>query len=156
MAGLAIRSTSVSVVVLHLDGATPETLLLKRNETLVGEWCQVAGGIEAGETAVDAAKRELLEETGLRPARFFSADFCENFYDAERDELVFIPVFVAFVRERDVALNPEHSDFCWMDLTEAIEAVPFAGQRAMLRHINAEFVERQPDTRLEIKDPTQG
>ncbi|MBB3464556.1 8-oxo-dGTP pyrophosphatase MutT (NUDIX family) [Rhizobium sp. BK377] len=40
-------------------------LLLRRNHTLVGEWCQIAGAIEEGEKAWEAALREVNEETNL-------------------------------------------------------------------------------------------
>jgi len=44
-------------------------LILKRAETKIYEhlWQGVAGKIEPGESAPEAAKRELMEETGLTP-----------------------------------------------------------------------------------------
>ncbi|WP_312882971.1 NUDIX domain-containing protein [Rhizobium etli] len=38
----------------------------RTGSTLSGEWCQIAGGIEHGETAWQAALREAKEETGCR------------------------------------------------------------------------------------------
>ena len=48
-----------------------KVLLQKRSDT--GMWCYHGGAIELGESAEEAAKRELLEETGLQ------ADFLELF-----------------------------------------------------------------------------
>lgn len=64
---------------------------------LAGIWCQIARKVEGGETAWQAALRELYEETGLAPDAFYSADICEQFYEADRDAITVAPVFVAFI-----------------------------------------------------------
>ena len=40
-----------------------EILLQRRSDT--GHWCLPAGGVELGETAFEALRREIFEETGL-------------------------------------------------------------------------------------------
>ena len=42
-----------------------EALLVHRSPEQGGYWHVVAGGVESGETAVEAAEREFSEETGL-------------------------------------------------------------------------------------------
>ncbi len=79
MPEIPIRAFLVSLVVLRKTDARHEVLLLERTQTLVGEWCQVSGSIEEGETAWQAALRELNEETGLKPGALYSADTCEQF-----------------------------------------------------------------------------
>ena len=74
MAEISIRSFGVSVVLLRKTKPQTEVLLLRRNQTLVGELCQIAGGIEDGEKAWETALREVKEETGLA-GRGNSADF---------------------------------------------------------------------------------
>nr|WP_246729072.1 NUDIX domain-containing protein [Rhizobium leguminosarum] len=61
MAEIPIRCFAVSVVVIRKRTAGYEVLLLRRNHTLVGEWCQVAGGIEDGEKAWKTALRESVK-----------------------------------------------------------------------------------------------
>ena len=79
MAEISIRSFGVSVVLLRKAEPQTEVLLLRRNQTLVGEWCQIAGSIEDGEKAWETALREAKEETGLDYDRLYSADICEQF-----------------------------------------------------------------------------
>jgi dATP pyrophosphohydrolase len=54
-------STEVVVVVRRED----EFLALRRVPERLGYWSLVAGGVETGESPVEAARRELREETGL-------------------------------------------------------------------------------------------
>lgn len=153
---IPIRSFAVSVVVVRKNGADSEILLLRRTRTLAGEWCQIAGAIEAGETAWQAALREVGEETGLQPTALYSADICEQFYEADRDAISILPVFVGFVRPKDdVRLNAEHDEFRWVTFDEALRMVPFAGQRNVLAHIRREFIDREPSRWLLIRAPGQ-
>ena len=52
-------------------------LLLKRAKTKIYEhlWQGVAGKIEKNESAIEAATRELMEETGFTPCKMFVADY---------------------------------------------------------------------------------
>ncbi|WP_120499901.1 NUDIX pyrophosphatase [Roseovarius sp. EL26] len=143
MSEIPIRSFMVSLIVLRKVETEAEVLLLKRTQTLTGEWCQVAGGIEGNETAWQAALRELMEETGLSALKLYSADICEQFYEADRDAITMAAVFVAIVGDNDViSLNHEHSDFQWVSFEQARDMVPFAGQRNVLRHVEEEIVNR--------------
>jgi dATP pyrophosphohydrolase len=136
---LEIRSNSVSVVVVRLRGHSAEYLLLRRaTDYLRHQWCQVAGAVEQGETAWQAAIRELKEETGLEAESLYSADRFEQFYRPDWDALVLAPLFVAYVpADAGVHLNHEHTE-------EAVRILPFFAQRANIQHVQTEFVERQP------------
>ncbi|MDX8350330.1 NUDIX domain-containing protein [Cognatiyoonia sp. IB215446] len=151
MADLPIHSFSVSLVILREVAGEAEVLLLQRSATLMGEWCQITGTIEAEETAWQAALREMREETGLTPLRFYSADICEQFYEPHRNAITLVPVFVAFVDyDVEIVLNPEHSGYKWVSLDWAEDMVAFGGQRRVLRHVKQEFVVRDPNEALRI------
>jgi dATP pyrophosphohydrolase len=155
MQEIPIRSFAVSVVVIRASEAGYDVLLLRRNRSLAGEWCQIAGGIEPGETAWKAALRETEEETGLALEKLYSADICEQFYEADRDSISLLPVFVGYAQpEAIVRLNPEHSEFRWVAFDKAAEMVPFAGQRHVLAHVRREFIERKPSHWLLIHPRT--
>ena len=153
MPEIPIRPFLASLVAIRKTEVDFEVLLLRRTQTLVGEWCQVAGSIEEGETAWQAAKRELKEETNLQPDALYSADICEQFYEPDRDSITVAPVFVAFVDPvAEVTLNYEHSEYRWVSFKEAREMVAFGGQRRILNWIEEEFVKREPVKHLLIKD----
>jgi len=152
MPEIPVRAYLTSLVAVRNRGARHEVLLLRRTQTLIGEWCQVAGSIEEGETAWQAALRELDEETGLKPDALYSADTCEQFYEADRDAITIAPVFVAFIDSAAaVSLNHEHSEYRWAGFDEAIEMVAFGGQRRVLRWIEEEFIRRKPSVHLLIE-----
>lgn len=91
MPEIPIRAFFSSLVAVRKTDERHEVLLLKRTQMLVGEWCQVAGSIEEGETAWQAAIRELAEETSLKPNTLYSADTCEQFYVADHDAITIAP-----------------------------------------------------------------
>lgn len=148
-----LKSRAVSCFALRKLNEEWQVLILRRvGEPLDGEWCQVAGRLEADETAWAAALRELKEETALVPDRFYSGDICEQFYVARADAIVILPVFVAYIESgQKVVLNEEHSEFRWMTLGEALAALPFRSQRKTLKEVWAGFVEEHPHEHLSIK-----
>jgi len=142
---LPIKCCGVSSFLLKKDSGNYRVLLLKRKDTIEGAWAGVGGGIKEGEKAWQAILREIKEETGLTPEKLYSADTCEQFYEIDKDTIWTAPVFVAYVLENAaVTINEEHSEFEWFTLEEAILTVSFPEQRRILKHIQEEFVQRQP------------
>lgn len=138
----------ISAHVVRLDAKEPLYLLIRRCcAYLNGTWQMVTGGIEAGEKAWQAALREIHEETGLVPQRFYSADAVETFYMVDRDKIAIVPVFVAFVdNTEEVQLSPEEHDvYEWLPYEEAIEKLVWAEQRRILTQIHQNFVLKQPN-----------
>ena len=124
-----INCNVASAVVLEQNANPPKMLLLRRaTEVLRDQWCHVAGGIEAGESAWQAALREVREETGLHVLRLFSADYTEQFYEAARNVVTIVPAFVAYVDStQTVRLNAEHSAYRWVSFRRPTHWSPLAG-----------------------------
>ncbi|MBI5346500.1 MAG: NUDIX domain-containing protein [Chlamydiae bacterium] len=138
--------TVISAVVI--SAKKKEFLLLRRSsEYLYGSWQYVTGKIEKNETAIQAAQREVFEETGLLPNRFYAADTVEIFYLKEENRVLFSPVFVAVLEdEQEVKLTPKEHDACeWLSLEKAKEKVIFAEQKRVLNHVNELFIKNTPN-----------
>jgi 8-oxo-dGTP pyrophosphatase MutT (NUDIX family) len=103
-------------------GETLEVLLLRRGPhgRNPGSWETIHGTIESGETPVQASLRELREETGLVPAKFYNLSRTEAFYQHRTDELAVIPAFAAFVAANaHVTISAEHDRAEWLRVHEA-------------------------------------
>ncbi|MFC1745085.1 NUDIX pyrophosphatase [Candidatus Riflebacteria bacterium] len=150
---IPVRCFAVSAVIMVEGAEKPEVLLLKRAcSYLPGEWCHVAGCIEEGESASTAILREIVEESGLKVSRLFSADYCEQFYEPDKDGISVVPVFVAYVfPDQEVVLNEENSEYRWVSFEKAKEMVPFGGQRSLYDFVYQEFVLKTPSRWLKIK-----
>lgn len=142
-----VDTQAVDVHLFRKDSAHPLYLLLQRSPTVryAGQWRMVAGHCKGDETALQAALREIHEETGLRIRRIWALDYLHTFYDPERDALMLIPVFAAEVEEPyAVTLSEEHDDFRWITCEQALYLLRWPGQREGLRRTQEDIV-TQPD-----------
>ena len=124
-----------------------EWLLMKRAPHILlgGTWQMVSGHIEGDEKAFEAALREMREETGLRVRHFYQASYVNRFYLAHSDEIVLSPVFCVEVAwEEQVRLSPEHTDYRWVSPEEAMDLLPWPGQRKALAVLREQFILREP------------
>ena len=101
-----------------------------------GSWETIHGTIEQGETPVQASLRELREETGLVPDKFYNLSRTEAFYQHRTEELALIPVFAAFVASSaTVRLSAEHDRAEWLSLPQAATRVAWPRERRALDDI---------------------
>ena len=126
----------------NADGDDYEFLQLKRAATdyMGGTWQTVAGCMEQGETAWQAALRELNEETGLDPLEFYRSGIIGSFYipgpTANSDQLFHQIQFLAIVgRDAEVVLNEEHDDMRWITRAEINSKFMWSEDRSILRHL---------------------
>lgn len=113
----SIRVALVDLYVVRGAGSTLQFLLLRRaaGGRCPGSWEAVHGHIEPSERPADAATREMLEETGLTPARLYNLSRVESFYQHRLDEVALVPVFAAFVPpEAAVRIGLEHDRYEWL------------------------------------------
>lgn len=118
------RVTYVDIYVMRGRAEALQVLLLRRarDQARGGTWEGVHGKIDDGETAVAAARRELQEEIGCAPMVLYNLSRVEQFYLHVSDQVVLIPVFVAFVAPDAVMqLSAEHDTFLWLTPADARE-----------------------------------
>ena len=113
----------VSVMITDESG---KILLLKRSESsqfAPGEWEFINGSIDPGETAEQAAIREISEETGIvvEPSSLIWGDSFET-TDAD-GRWVVIPYKVS-TTSTVVSLSDEHSESQWVTLNE-LSGIPY-------------------------------
>lgn len=137
----------VDCYVFRRTAATVEFLLLRRTAGthLGGTWQAVHGGIEPKETAWAAARRELREETGLTPLRFWQLEFVNTFYMARRDKVMLCPSFVAEVDgAAQVVLSHEHTAHRWVADREVENQLLWPGQRQAIAEIRKLILGNDP------------
>jgi len=130
-------------------------LILKRAKTKMYEhlWQGVAGKIEKGEQAWQAAIRELKEETDLDPVKIFIADHVSKFYETHGDRVNLVPVFGIEVGSDIVSLSSEHSDFKWLDYNKAYSYLVWNGQKKGIYVVNEMIIsndDRMKWSRIDI------
>lgn len=135
--GPRIRTDVVDVYVARRGALGLEFLQLRRaRDPLRGSWQPIMGHIEAGESAVQAAKRETKEEVGLERSAalgLWQLEQVHPFFLAGSDEIVMSPRFVTEVGLAwKPVLNQEHSEFRWVQEAKVGEMFVWPGQRAAI------------------------
>ena len=149
-----IASFSILAYLCWRSGDTGRYLVLKRSSSyLMGTWQPISGRIEKDETAWEAALREIKEEAGLTPDRFYSTNQVESFYAVDQNCINLVPVFVGSIdAPQPVGLSPEeHSEYRWITVAEADDYLSFTQQRNLMEYIEREFVQEPPREVLRIQ-----
>ncbi len=129
---------TVSVVPVGADG---RVLLLRRSKARGGFWQQVTGRVETGESPAQAARRELLEETGadvrVEPLGYRHAFALEPSLNRVRPGTLVIVEETAYAARLPAGfaarLSDEHSEHTWATPAEAVARLQFAGLRKGVR-----------------------
>jgi dATP pyrophosphohydrolase len=152
-----IEASKVEVYVFRRRGRKVEFLALRRSasrKSLPGVWQPVTGHIEWREKAVDCAAREVAEETGLVPIRWWALENPTVYFDARADVVVVLLLFAAEVAERDsVSLSREHDAHRFLPARKAAKRFLWEGQRRGLDAVRREVLGGGPLARArEVTD----
>lgn len=125
------RSEHSAGVVIY-TGDPREYLLLHYPS---GHWDFPKGHVEAGETDLQAALREVQEETGMRVVDVhpgFLHDF-EYYYKREGATIrKSVAYFVGRVPAREVQVSHEHRGFVWLPYEKALERITYRNAKELL------------------------
>lgn len=136
-------------VVLFRAGDERRYLLLRSALTRRPVWEFPKGAVEAGETELEAACRELHEETGLRSGDYTVLDgfreteryfFTRGAGDDRRLINKRVTYFLAEWHSGDVRISREASRFTWATVGEAERLLRFPQKRKVLAAAEARLV----------------
>lgn len=137
------RHISAGVIVFHRDAGRCRFLLLLSRLTKRPLWEFPKGGVDAGETLLQTALRELREETGIAedavtvvPGFEWSESY--RFTSGREPERTLIhkqvTYFLAETSTVDVVLSEnEASEYAWLELEEAVRRIKYTERRKMLK-----------------------
>ena len=134
-------------VEVYLFRGRPKRLLLLRRSaerrTLPGVWQPVTGSLRRGERAIQAAAREVREETGLFPRRWWTLEQAVFYFDPLLNRARLLPLFAAEVGMRDrVVLSDEHDRHRFVTLARAASLVLWDAQRAAIQSLESQLFAR--------------
>lgn len=136
-----VVANMVDVYIFRRRGGSIELLQMCRADgSLAGTWHPVMGQLEAGETAVQAAVREMGEEAGLAKGagllRMWALEQVHPYFLARRDTIVLSARFAAEVgADWEPRMNEEHTDRRWVAADEASKWFMWPGQRAAVQEV---------------------
>lgn len=136
------RHKSAGVIVFRRAGDQCFFLLVLSRLTKRPLWEFPKGGVEKGETLLQAALRELSEETGIAENEVtIVADFQRTedyrFTAGEENERTLIhkqvTYFLGETTRTDIVLSvKESSEFAWLNLQDALRRVRYAKRKRLL------------------------
>ena len=108
-------------------------------------WDFAKGHVDPGESDLDAAVRELREETGIRdilPVPDFQQEIV-YFFRSSRHGLIRKTVifFLAEVTKPDVILSEEHVGYEFLPFEQALKRATFAAGKELLRAAHARLAQ---------------
>jgi 8-oxo-dGTP pyrophosphatase MutT (NUDIX family) len=116
-----------------------------------GHWGFPKGNREPGETRLEAALREIKEETGLKDLEI--TDFQETityFYKREGNTIFkTVTYFLAESKTREVTISWEHTAFAWVPYEKALEKVTYENDKKVLQA--AQSYRDQPGTAQQMR-----
>jgi dATP pyrophosphohydrolase len=137
----------VLVYIARQSGAEWQYLLLHRVQRGDDFWQGVSGGVEDDETSLQAAVRELEEETGFVADRLTDLAFSYTYPLADKWRDLYAPsveeiredVFIAVVSgEEDPRIDPrEHDEWRWCGIGAALDLLSWPNSVYALRRAEA-------------------
>lgn len=128
---------SCGAVMYREEKAKTLYLLLKHTD---GHWDFPKGHMEMGEGEMEAARREILEETGIRDVEFVPGFRRIINYAHMREEVRVqkqVVFFLGKTKSAKVKLSKEHAASKWAVLRDALNTLTYENAKNVLRAADA-------------------
>lgn len=128
----------------RITDGTPLYCVFRRAD--YDQWQFIAGGGEDDETPVQAAKREIFEESGivadsiteLKSMCHIPVDIFpkRHLYNWAADTYVIPEYSFGFICNDDIKLSNEHTEYAWLTYEEALKKLQWDSNRTALYELN--------------------
>lgn len=107
-------------------------------------WQGIAGGVEEGESILEAATRESFEEAEISVESEFikldsKASIPREWFDEDWNDHVFVVTEYSFgveVKNKEINLSTEHKKFGWFNYEEAMDKLKWDSNKTALWELN--------------------
>ena len=125
------KEKSCGAIVFYLKENKEQILLIKHSNS--GHWSFPKGHVEAGETEVETAVREIKEETGVDAnidTRFRTVVTYSPKKDVIKDVVYFFATADCYETEKQ---EEEVSEVRWVDIDKALGSVSYKNDKELVR-----------------------
>lgn len=140
----AHREFSAGFILFRNTPEGPRFLLLDYGK----HWDYAKGHLEEGETAWQAAVRELREETGIRQVDRvgrFQRDMHYAFYSSKKGHIAkTVTYFLGRTRAEKVTLSEEHEGSAWLPYEAAMQRLTYDNAREVLQAAWESMAKQKP------------
>lgn len=132
----------IQAILYRKTNTKTQYLLLKRKSDTGGFWQPVTGGVEKGETKIQALKREVQEETGIKNLtkiikNVHYYEFWDLFKQENRQRLIKEYVFGVEVSPNEkITISWEHTEHKWCSFKEALKLLKYNENKESLKKLN--------------------
>jgi bis(5'-nucleosidyl)-tetraphosphatase len=129
------RSSGAILFSINKESSKPVFLLLHYSSS---HWDFPKGNIEVGEDEVQAAYREIFEETGIRDARFLRGFRKKLRYHYRRGHKLIRKEVIFHIAKTDtieIILSNEHIGYAWKDYDQALNQLTYKNAKNLLTEV---------------------
>lgn len=110
--------TADCLVFSHTDEGMKLLLIQRKNEPCKGKWAFPGGFMDIDETTIDAARRELKEETGLVVGELHRVGIFDAVDRDPRERIITVAYYTILDKPTEVSGLDDAAQAKWFSLTE--------------------------------------
>ena len=142
------------ILISDIDSHNKERSVLLLNY-VSGHWDFPKGNIEVKETELQAATRELKEETGIETFKLFPGfRYVLNYKYTRKSTLVSkqVTLFLASTRVTKVRISHEHIGYKWTDINDSVKQLTYSNAKRALVYAMKFLKDLNLNTNYKITD----